>query len=294
MASSDSSSSSKRVLIAASISAVAAATAALYYSYIKSNKKNNLQAPDVKEEQSSSSTPSISAETSAKILEEIIVSMSNVMMQLAKIEQKVREESSASGTPLPEDQLAQYLSQNFEESLKSVSSTVYAKHKVTEESVQEACEYYVGKVPAVHNSMVKLQQMIMVATGQPLSTAEGMNTPQVGADGEIPDDIELGALLKIVEETFETMACTMEATCQALIQEQVPKTQMSMELQTRYTKLADEATVKIFESHGVTREAFHNATIKYGNDPEFLQKMQEFQEKQASRFRVATESLELQ
>ena len=106
----------------------------------------------------------MSKDTVALILEEIVVQMSNVMMQLAKIEQKVRTESINSGTQLPEDQLMMYLAQQFEQSLGAVSSSVYTKYNCTEEEAQAAVEYY-EKDPKIEGHMTKLQQIIQVATG---------------------------------------------------------------------------------------------------------------------------------
>lgn len=65
----------------------------------------------------------------------------------------------------------------------------------------------------------------------------------------------------------------------------------------RYTQKADEATTTVFNSFNVTREAFHNATIKFGQgilvwcffdvsfvDKTFMEKIQQLQVSQAVRY----------
>lgn len=97
-----------------------------------------------------------------------------------------------------------------------------------------------------------------------------------------------------MEDTFDVMGQAMEETCQELTQEELSRDELNQELQVRYSKRVDEATVKVFESYDVTREGFHNATLQYGQDPTFLNKMRELQDKQTLRFRSATSSLNLE
>jgi hypothetical protein len=101
-------------------------------------------------------------------------------MQLAKLEAKIRQESSQSGRALPEDQLASYLMGQFEEAMKAIESQVYAKFQTTEDEVKVATEYYEEEEDKdVANAVTKLQDLYRVMTGGGFS------------DVEVPADLSL-------------------------------------------------------------------------------------------------------
>jgi len=281
----------KKMIVSTAVGVLAAGVAAYaYYHHTSMSKTKTSSSSSMmmskKAKEDSERHLSLTKEQTVQVIDEIVLHMSNVMMQLAKIEQKVRQESTQTGTSVPEDQLALYLAQNFEGSLKQISEQVYTKHQTTEEEVEDAVKVY-GEDENVRGSMFKLQQIIAVATGQPIESVKA-------ADGSTPEDIPLEKLMTIVEDTFDIMAQTMEETCEGILAEKIDKSKVGETLQTRYTQKADEQTLKIFEKYGISREAFHNATIKHGQDPEFLKKMQVLQERQAIRFKNATAALDIE
>lgn len=94
-------------------------------------------------------------------------------MQLAKLEAKIRQESSQNGRSLPEDQLASYLMGQFEEAMKAIESQVYAKFQTTEDEVKVATEYFEEEEDKdVANAVAKLQELYRVMTGGGFSDVE--------------------------------------------------------------------------------------------------------------------------
>lgn len=94
-------------------------------------------------------------------------------MQLAKLEAKIRQESSQNGRSLPEDQLASYLMGQFEEAMKAIESQVYAKFQTTEDEVKVATEYFEEEEDKdVANAVTKLQELYRVMTGGGFSDVE--------------------------------------------------------------------------------------------------------------------------
>lgn len=94
-------------------------------------------------------------------------------MQLAKLEAKIRQESSQNGRSLPEDQLASYLMGQFEEAMKAIESQVYAKFQTTEDEVKIATEFFEEEEDAdVANAVAKLQELYRVMTGGGFSDVE--------------------------------------------------------------------------------------------------------------------------
>lgn len=94
-------------------------------------------------------------------------------MQLAKLEAKIRQESSQNGRSLPEDQLASYLMGQFEEAMKAIEAQVYAKYQTTEDEVKVATEFYEEEEDKdVANAVAKLQELYRVMTGGGFSDVE--------------------------------------------------------------------------------------------------------------------------
>lgn len=150
-------------------------------------------------------------------------------MQLAKLEAKIRQESSQNGRSLPEDQLASYLMGQFEEAMKAIESQVYAKFQTTEDEVKVATEYFEEEEDKdVANAVTKLQELYRVMTGGGFS------------DVEVPADLTLTKVMQqpicfmshfanctdehtyglydvqfiaIMQETMESLNVAMEEVC---------------------------------------------------------------------------------
>lgn len=269
------SSTDKRLVMAATAAAVAIGGVAIYYGIrCTKNSKNANSSVDAL------SVPTVSKENLIVILDEITNQMSAVVVQLAKLEQKVRQESLAVGTPIPEDQLAAYLMSQFETAMKAVEENVYSKYSCKEEDIQLASEYY-AEDPDVAAVVQKLKQLFAVIMGQPLDTVE------------VPDDLTLEKVVEIMEETMEAMNVAMENTCAELRGQGMSSDENDFQnaVNQIYIKRAEEATSRVHEERGITRHVLQAAMIKYQQDPIFLRRMGELQAEQNERFQAAATQL---
>ncbi|TMW57001.1 hypothetical protein Poli38472_002926 [Pythium oligandrum] len=263
---------SKPVIIGAA-SAVAAAAVLLFALTSRSAKsdkssKKNASDDDVRE------VPNLHKDQLLSILETICSQMGQVVMQLAKLEAKIRQESSQSGRALPEDQLASYLMGQFEEAMKAIESQVYAKFQTTEDEVKIATEYYEEQEDKdVVNAVTKLQDLYRVMTGGGFS------------DVEVPEDLTLEKFIAIMHETMESLNVAMEEVCLE-VKELNPDNKEDA-INQRYVKRADALSTEIHAKHGLTREVLQAAMMKYQQEPAFLMAMTELQQQQAERFAAA-------
>merc|ERR1719297_702969 len=139
--------------------------------------------------------------------------MSQIVIQLAKIEQKVRQESVAAGKDIPEESLDAYLMNQFEEAMKAIESQVYKKYKTNEEEVQVATEFY-SDDKEVQAVVSKLKQLFRVITGQ---------QEQMEPTMDVPDDLTVEKMIEIMEETMEAMNVAMEETCEEVKSDDYPE-----------------------------------------------------------------------
>jgi len=281
---------SKQMLIAG---AVATAVAAGVYFYSQKTNNVNKKGEQAKVEsgatqtadasvKASDVTPKVSKEDLLAIFEAIIQQMSQIVIQLAKIEQKVRQESATAGKEIPEESLGAYLMNQFEEAMKAIESQVYKKYKTNEEEVQVATEYY-SDDKEVQAVVSKLKQLFRVITGQ---------QEQMEPTMAVPDDLTVEKMIEIMEETMEAMNVAMEETCEEIKEEDYPAGQeFQVAINQAYVKKADEVTQKIHDKHGISRELLQSAMLKYQSDAAFITKMQELQAVQAERFSKAAEKL---
>jgi hypothetical protein len=197
-------------------------------------------------------------------------------MQLAKLEAKLRQESSQIGRALPEDQLASYLMGQFEEAMKVVESQVYAKYQTTEDEVRVATEYFEeDEDKEVGLAVAKLQELYRVMTGGGVS------------DAEVPEDLTLDKFIAIMEETMEALNLAMEEVCLEVKEMDLKGESKEEVINQKYVKLADARSTDIHAKYGLTREILHAAMMKYQQEPKFLMVLTELQQTQAERFQAA-------
>ncbi|CAK4661944.1 hypothetical protein LEN26_001449 [Aphanomyces euteiches] len=231
-------------------------------------------AEESKAASSNAAVPSLPKDQLLAILGVISTQMGQVVMSLAAIEQKIRQESAQSGRRLPEDQLAAYLMGQFEEAMKAIESQVYSKYNTTEQDVTVASDYYESiEDPEVHAELRKLRELHNLITGAG------------SLDVEIPEDLTLEKFLSIMEETMESLNVAMEEVCQEVkLLDPVDKEEA---INQRYVKKADQLSNDIHQHHGLSREVLQAAMMKYQQEPAFLTRMAELQRVQAERFAAA-------
>lgn len=258
-------------LILGAVSAVAAI--AVFFALSARGSKSSDKA-EKKSDDGVREVPKLPKEQLLSILETICTQMGQVVVQLAKLEAKIRQESSQSGRSLPEDQLASYLMGQFEEAMKAIESQVYAKFQTTEDEVKAATEYYEEEQDEdVANGVSKLQELYRVMTGGGFS------------DAEVPEDLTLEKFIAIMRETMESLNVAMEEVCLE-VKELNPENKEDA-INQRYVKRADALSNEIHAKHGLTRAVLQAAMMKYQQQPEFLMAMTELQQQQAQRFAQA-------
>lgn len=263
---------SKPVIIGAA-SAIAAITLIAFVIAKRGNKSAQTQTKEAKED-GVREVPNLHKDQLLSILDTICAQMGQVVMQLAKLEAKIRQESSQSGRALPEDQLASYLMGQFEEAMKAIESQVYAKFQTTEDEVKVATEYYEEEEDKdVANAVTKLQDLYRVMMGGGFS------------DVEVPEDLTLQKFVNIMHETMESLNVAMEEVCLE-VKELNPDNKEDA-INQRYVKRADALSAEIHAKHGLTREVLQAAMMKYQQEPAFLMAMTELQQQQAERFAAA-------
>lgn len=262
---------SKPVILGAS---ALAAAAVLFFALHKSGKKTASTDKKAAHDDGVREVPNLHKDQLLSILETICSQMGQVVMQLAKLEAKIRQESSQSGRALPEDQLASYLMGQFEEAMKAIESQVYAKFQTTEDEVKIATEYYEEEEDKdVAAAVTKLQDLYRVMTGGGFS------------DVEVPEDLTLEKFVSIMHETMESLNVAMEEVCLE-VKELNPDNKEDA-INQRYVKRADALSAEIHAKHGLTREVLQAAMMKYQQEPAFLMAMTELQQQQAERFAAA-------
>ncbi|KAL3663035.1 hypothetical protein V7S43_011976 [Phytophthora oleae] len=258
-------------LVIAGVSAVAAA-ALLVFALARNG--NSDDSKKEKQDDGVREVPNLHKEQLLSILETICTQMGQVVMQLAKLEAKIRQESSQSGRSLPEDQLASYLMGQFEEAMKAIESQVYAKFQTTEDEVKVATEYFEEEDDKdVANAVAKLQELYRVMTGGGFS------------DVEVPAELTLTKFIEIMQETMESLNVAMEEVC--LEVKELNPDNKEEAINQRYVKRADNLSAEIHAKHGLTREVLQAAMMKYQQEPAFLMAMTELQQQQAERFAAA-------
>ncbi|CAI5741447.1 unnamed protein product [Peronospora destructor] len=259
-------------LVIAGISAIAAV--ALVIIALTRNKSSTGSKKTKQDDIGVREMPNLHKEQLLSILETICTQMGQVVMQLAKLEAKIRQESSQSGRSLPEDQLASYLMGQFEEAMKAIEAQVYAKFQTTEEEVKIATEYFEEDDDKdVANAVAKLQELYRVMTGGGFS------------DVEVPAELTLTKFIEIMQETMESLNVAMEEVCLE-VKEFNPDNKEEA-INQRYVKRADNLSAEIHAKHGLTREVLQAAMMKYQQEPAFLMAMTELQQQQAERFAAA-------
>ncbi|CAH0475032.1 unnamed protein product [Peronospora belbahrii] len=260
-------------LVIAGISTTVAAVALLIVALTRNRNMTESKNKNKKDD-SVREIPNLHKEQLLSILETICTQMGQVVMQLAKLEAKIRQESSQSGRSLPEDQLASYLMGQFEEAMKAIESQVYAKFQTTEEEVKVATEYFEEEDDKdVANAVAKLQELYRVMTGGSFS------------DVEVPDELTLTKFIEIMQETMESLNVAMEEVCFE-VKELNPNNKEEA-INQRYVKRADNLSAEIHAKHGLTREVLQAAMMKYQQESAFLMAMTELQQQQAERFAAA-------
>ncbi|OQR99679.1 hypothetical protein ACHHYP_05088 [Achlya hypogyna] len=264
------------------LGAIAASVVALFFLY-KAQSNNSESAHANKEEAGErsiaapappSALPSLPKDQLLSILTIISTQMGQIVLSLANIEQKIRQESAQSGRSLPEDQLAAYLMGQFEEAMKAIEAQAYSKHNTSEDEVRIATEYYESvEDPEVHAAVGKLQELYRLITGAGAS------------DVEVPEDLTLEKFLIIMEETMESLNVAMEEVCQEV--KLLDPEDKEEAINERYVKKADQLSAQIHEQHGLSREILQAAMMKYQQEPIFLQRMTELQHIQSQRFAAA-------
>ncbi|KDO31363.1 hypothetical protein SPRG_03980 [Saprolegnia parasitica CBS 223.65] len=265
------------------LGAIAASVVALFFLF-KAQSNNSESSNASKEEAGersiaapvapSASLPSLPKDQLLSILTIISTQMGQIVLSLANIEQKIRQESAQSGRSLPEDQLAAYLMGQFEEAMKAIEAQAYSKHNTSEDEVRIATEYYESvEDPEVHAAVGKLQELYRLITGAG------------AADVEVPEDLTLEKFLIIMEETMESLNVAMEEVCQEV--KLLDPEDKEEAINERYVKKADQLSAQIHEQHGLSREILQAAMMKYQQEPIFLQRMTELQHIQSQRFAAA-------
>ncbi|KAG6617327.1 Dehydrogenase/reductase SDR family member 13 [Phytophthora cinnamomi] len=260
-------------LVIAGVSAVAAA-ALLAFALARGSSSSSAKKQSAAQQDGVREVPNLHKEQLLSILETICTQMGQVVMQLAKLEAKIRQESSQSGRSLPEDQLASYLMGQFEEAMKAIEAQVYAKFQTTEDEVKVATEYFEEDGDKdVANAVAKLQELYRVMTGGGFS------------DVEVPAELTLAKFIAIMQETMESLNVAMEEVC--LEVKELNPDNKEEAINQRYVKRADNLSAEIHAKHGLTREVLQAAMMKYQQEPAFLMAMTELQQQQAERFAAA-------
>ncbi|DAZ97069.1 TPA: hypothetical protein N0F65_001253 [Lagenidium giganteum] len=267
----------KPIIIGAA-SAIAALAIYLAYSAQSSPKRSDKDSK--KSEDGAREAPSLPKEQLLSILETICTQMGQVVMQLAKLEGKLRQESQQTGRPIPEEQLATFLMGHFDEAMKAIESQVYAKFQTTEDEVRASAEYFEEAGDKdVANAVAKLQELFRVMGGA-----------EVESTVEVPADLTLNKFIMIMQETMESLNVAMEEVCLE-VKEQNPEHKEEV-INQRYVQRAESLSTDIHAKHGLTREVLQAAMMKYQQEPAFLMAMTELQQQQAERFTAAASIFE--
>jgi hypothetical protein len=225
----------------------------------------------VKKKSSKKSKKAKSALTREKLISlfsDITRSMQAVVMQLAQMEQAIKSQSN-----VPEEELATYMMQQFEQAMKTVENNVYAKYSTTEAEVQELAKTF--EDDAEFKAVVgKLQKLYAAIAGQQL------------VEAEVPEHLTMQKMVTIMEKLFEGMTQAMEEIVGGVRQEHgadASKELIGKAISDQYNERVVSIRNAINKEYGISQEVLQAGMLKYQGEAEFATRMEELTQTQKEK-----------
>jgi len=181
---------------------------------------------------------------------------------------------NANGQNVPQQILAQYLVEHFEQQLTELQGHVFAEFGVTEEDLEEAVEYYEddARSPEVVEATNQLRQLYVNVGGR--------------VDLDLPETLNVETMCAVFEDYMAAVVSAQQAFTEHLhhIKAKGNMTSVSTsELQeARQAKIQEKVAV-VLKKHGLNSLVFQAALEKFNDHPVFQAKIAAVKAKEAEK-----------
>lgn len=199
---------------------------------------------------------------------------------LAQLSQQIQQIQMA-GQSIPEAQLRQILKSEFERALVAKQKSIFDKHDVDEDCLQEATWEFLedpDEYPAVKKSVERFQKLYENVTGE---KTVGKRPGQSAVQADI-EDVSKDQLLRAAGVYFDALTSTMGEIVVKFKMEgrDLMDPNVAQQLQMEFAGVANDAGEKALERIGISMDSFKAAIEKHSSDPEVGRSLAMLQMKQ--------------
>jgi len=216
-------------------------------------------------------TKAMSKKKLMAIFTSLNTNMQSVIMQIAQQEKTIRANAAQQGRKVSNEEIYEYVGQEFTQQMAQKQALIYKTHKVTESQVKKAAKKYKG------------DEDFEKIVGQLRTLADMLKPPSAA----LPSWLTEAKLLDFMGEMMEALNISVEETAEALKAQGITaesnpqqfQAAIGMKMQQRMTVINQELPKK----HGITQTMVSQAMQKYSSSPTFMMVMNELQEEQRKR-----------
>lgn len=222
----------------------------------------------------------IQPEDVTAIFDDLFLHMQSVLAQLSQQIQQIQ----MAGQSIPEAQLRQILKSEFERALVAKQKSIFDKHDVDEDCLQEATWEFLespDEYPAVKKSVERFQKLYENVTGEKtVGKRPGQSAVQEGENGV--EDVSKDQLLRAAGVYFDALTSAMGEIVMKFKMEgrDLMDPNVAQQLQMEFAGVANDAGEMALEKMGVSMDSFKAAIEKHSSDPEVGRSLAMLQMKQ--------------
>lgn len=220
----------------------------------------------------------IQPEDVTAIFDDLFLHMQSVLAQLSQQIQQIQ----MAGQSIPEAQLRQILKSEFERALLAKQKSIFDKHDVDEDCLQEATWEFLNdpdEYPAVKKSVERFQKLYENVTGE---KTVGKRPGQSSALQAEIEDVSKDQLLRAAGVYFDALTSAMGEIVVKFKMEgkDLMDPNVAQELQMEFAGVANDSGEKALEMIGISMDSFKAAIEKHSSDPEVGRSLAMLQMKQ--------------
>lgn len=207
----------------------------------------------------------IQPEDVTAVFDDLFLHMQSVLAQLSQQIQQIQ----MAGQSIPEAQLRQILKSEFERALLAKQKSIFDKHDVDEECLQEATWEFLENpedYSGVKKSVERFQKLYENVTGD---KTVGKRPGQSAVRAEI-EDVTKDQLLRAAGVYFDALTSAMGEIVMKFKMEgkDLMDPSVAQELQMEFAGVANDSGEQALENIGISMDSFKAAIEKHSSDPE--------------------------
>jgi len=198
----------------------------------------------------------------SKIFDQLFVQMQGV---LANLSQQIAQ-IQAAGQRLPEEQLRQVLTAEFERALLVKQQAVFDEFEVDEDCVKEATYAYLEReeeFPNVKRSVTRFQKLYETVSGTD-------DSPSSSAGGASVKELSQGKLVEAAEVYFDGLTSAMGAIVKSFKDKGMDLNDPSVtqQMHMQFGAVANDAGEEALKKIGVDIDVFKKSIEKHSSNPD--------------------------